>query len=183
MLTWYLIAAASLVGLVVTVSRDNASPKYLLGWCFALVVSVLVIIANFGAKTWDERGQVDHYSAPMTVEQARAAGCPIPLPPEAKNVRFGIVATPTQTSNLVRFEAPVEVCRAHMKEVIKTKEGRSPILAPLQGKPEPVESSLKNSTWFDISKIAHGETASFENILGRVWIDADRGVFYFHQER
>jgi len=129
----------------------------------------------------------EHFKTPLTVEQARQFDCPIPLPDSAHNIRFahaygGVGAFEI----LVRFEAPVDVCRSHVQTVVDAWNRQdnmpsspvklSPITLPLRI--DGPDILLRSTAWFDKEKIIHGETDSDGNRNPAFWIDTDRSVFY-----
>ena len=131
---------------------------------------------------------VDHYTSALTVDQARQQDCPIPLPDSARKVQFVVASGGLQALEiLVRFEAPVDVCKSHVQTVFEANARKMgfPLhalpLVPLDHTPSPEAGDMVGQApWFDIDKIEHGikagnGTASFEP---QFWIDADRGVFY-----
>jgi hypothetical protein len=127
---------------------------------------------------------VDHYTTPLTVEQARQQDCPIPLPNSARNVQFvvdsgGLIALEI----LVRFEAPVEICRNHVHVAFDAWEKQNqhllmPSLIAIDHTPSPEDKDMVGrASWFDVEKIKHGlRTDSSYDI--QFWIDEDRGIFY-----
>jgi len=142
----------------------------------------------------------DHYSIPLTVEQARQQDCPIPLPDSAHNVQWVFAAGGLQALEiLVRFEAPVDVCRAHVQTVFdawtkhwfeRGAQGQrmnpwppSPLmpLSSLTSKPAPEDHDMAGrATWFDVDHITKGSTAGVVGGSGpQIWIDEDRGIFYY----
>jgi hypothetical protein len=142
----------------------------------------------------------DHFTTPLTVEQARQQNCPIPLPDSAHNVQWGFAAGGLQALEiLVRFEAPVDVCRAHVKTVFdawtkhwfeRGAQGQrmNPWppppwmpLSSLTSKPAPEDHDMAGrATWFDVDDIAKGSTAGVVGGSGpQIWIDEDRGIFYY----
>jgi hypothetical protein len=131
----------------------------------------------------------DHFTSPLTVEEARRQGCPIPLPDSARHVQFvdaagGLVALEI----LVRFEAPVDVCQNQVQTVFEAwarqnqrSVHRMPLI-PLHETPKPEDHDMVGrARWFDVDKIERGLKAgdgtdsSYET---QFWIDEDRGVFY-----
>ncbi len=158
----------------------------LVGVGFAAIVCASLVALFFYMMS---PGEVDHYKTPLTVEQARQLGCPIPLPDSARNIQFvvasgGLVALEI----LVRFEAPVDVCKSHVQVAFDAwaKQTQRPLhplpLVPLDYTPPPEDKDMVGKApWFDVDKIERGLKAgngtgtSYET---QFWIDDDRGIFY-----
>jgi len=142
----------------------------------------------------------DHYSTPLTIDQARQQDCPIPLPDSAQHVQWVFAAGGLQALEiLVRFEAPVDVCRAHVQTVFDAwskhwqergaqgqpmNVGAPPLLPPLttlRAIPAPEDNDMVgHATWFDVEQIKNGSTAGNNGeSTPQVWIDEDRGIFYY----
>jgi hypothetical protein len=139
-----------------------------LAWC----VGVWVL--------WDPR--VEH--GPMSVGEARTKlpGCLLPLPDEARNVRYAGWGAGVGYEDCVRFEAPPSVCQAYAEQVTRDWvdwQKRPRVLKELPGRPEPVRLSELRIGWFDIHEIARGFTTVDQvPATAEVWVDMDRGVFY-----
>jgi hypothetical protein len=148
------------------------------------IFGVLVILGLFGAYVLHEIGSTDitdHFSSALSVEEARQLKCPIPLPDNAKNVRFGIAGAFGSYEYLVKFEAPVDVCRAHVLTVFSATSGPKPTLTALTEHPMPLSAPrtmFGKAPWFDIENISHGESAYWGD---SIWIDDDRGIFYYQR--
>jgi hypothetical protein len=122
----------------------------------------------------------EHFQPPLTVEEARHLNCPIVLPDSAQNVQFEIVSGGIQAVEiLVRFEAPVDVCKSHVQTVFNAMAGHTgrPLLVPLDHTPLPEDHDMVGrAPWFDVEKIRFGCEAQSNNT--QFWIDMDRGIFY-----
>ena len=111
-----------------------------------------------------------------------------PLPPNAKNISYGLWSCGIGHEEYVRFEAPPETCLAHVAVVLeayspKEKVASQPSLpatSKITAIPGPWTSQEIDISWFDVQNIRNGVTAgSFGSQLPMVWVDTDRGVFYF----
>jgi hypothetical protein len=123
----------------------------------------------------------------MSLQEARLRQCPIPLPDSARNIRFAEASGGMQAFEiLVRFKAPVAVCRAHAQAVIDAwnRQDKMPsysiALNPITTQPDPEGRDMvrNDATWFDKEKIIRGETYDGGSHQPEFWIDEDRGVFY-----
>jgi hypothetical protein len=158
----------------------------LVGTGFAAVVCA-GLVATFLYMMRDR--VTDHFTTPLTAEQARHLDCPIPLPDSARNVQFVVASGGLQALEiLARFEAPVDVCKSHVQVAFDAwaKQTQRPLhplpLVPLDYSPPPEDKDMVGKApWFDVDKIEHGLKAgngtgtSYET---QFWIDEDRGIFY-----
>jgi hypothetical protein len=169
-------------------SRGKSSPIFgILLWSTGGgLLSFFLISASLAALFIYEMRTVetDVFDSPMSVDQARKHNCPIPLPEEARNVQFasasgGMISSET----LVRFEAPVAVCRHHIQTILDAiyKENH---LTPPPAQLQPIlyqpaledHDMLGRATWFDVENIRHG--SFYDGPKTQLWIDEDHGIFY-----
>lgn len=119
-------------------------------------------------------------SGPVSLRDAD--GCPIPLPPEARNIQYYKYSHWIEFREFVRFEASAEVCKSHVAKVVaKWRESHGDYVAP--GPLEPISDSVDSyktaPAWFDVSSIKSGFHANGNSSTPTFWIDTDRGVFYY----
>jgi len=119
---------------------------------------------------------VDHFSQPVTFQQALDLHSPLGWAPEAKNIRFGTAGgggLPGSYEYLLRYEVPPEVVHTLLQ---RPRDQWTPIttrLAPLSG------SMFPKTSWFDIENIDHGVISiNPEDSRNATWIDTDRNVIY-----
>ena len=141
-------------------------------------ILLLVVIVGLG---WEFLAlHVDQPAVPTSAADAEAY-TGVPLPPEAKNIRVAAYRQWIEYAQYVRFEAPVSVCLKYAAKVapgsalqpVEIFQRKLDARAPRQG--------VLDLTWFDL------EAAT--NVVGRlagppeadIWIDQDRGVFYFRK--
>jgi hypothetical protein len=131
---------------------------------------------------------VKRYDKPLTYAQAiRDKDIDFPLPPSSRNIYYGMYADWQAYTRLVRFEAPVADCLKHIETVFawddKIYKRTSSYLHVQVSHVDPVDTVWLNPTaWFDPDKITHGVYAG-ENASHKpeIWIDLERGVFYFRE--
>lgn len=147
----------------------------------ALVVGGIMALFFYATRDREDA----HYAKPLTVEEARREGCPIPLPDSARNVKFETISGGIISFEmLIRFEASPEVCRAEVQTVLSAKtpprRGPAPGLEVLRFRAMPEDNDMAGrAAWFDVERINHGLTADDSPASNyRFWIDEDRGVFY-----
>jgi len=182
-------AITFLIGLL----RSGSRPHYLKIALWATLVgavSSFIVCGALDAAFISMMGprEVDRYATPLTVEQARQEDCPIPLPDSARKVQFVVASGGLQALEiLVRFEAPVEVCKSHVQTVFEMNDLHKGfprldrLLVPLDRTPPPeVGDMVGKAPWFDIDKIAHGLKAGNGSVSyePQFWVDEDRGAFY-----
>jgi hypothetical protein len=172
--------------------RSRLNPNFLKITLWATLVGAsfaAVVCAGFIALFFHMMGpnEIDHFTKPLTVEQARQQDCPIPLPDTARNVQYVYASGGLQALEiLVRFEAPVEVCRAHVQTVAdaSARKNNWPLhklpLTSLKSRPQPEDHDMVGrAPWFDVEDIKNGSTAGTgAEWSPEFWIDEDRGVFY-----
>ncbi len=151
-------------------------------WVVPLVVAVTF------ALLW-QTPLIPRYSSsggPVSVERARRR-CPIPLPASARNVQYKTFRFWVAYEEYVRFEAPVEDCVAHVPVVIRQWNADSPSdLRQTSETPQPLEQAprhpgmLLDVPWFDVENIKKGLSAGAGGpLVPTVWVDSQRGVFYY----
>ena len=125
-------------------------------------------------------------SGPVSLDDA--TGCPIPLPDSARNIQYFTRFHWQAFSDFVKFEAPVKDCLDHVDVVIadwqEDYDGRSlgrplsPIAEPIQ----PIHFVVDEHglDWFDPHTIKEGESAGAGgSCRPRIWVDTQRGIFYY----
>ena len=150
-----------------------------LAGCMALFVVATVYSLIFS--------ETHHEDVPLTVTRARELGCPIPLPDSARNVQFAYYHHWIEFEMDVRFEASPEICKEHVKTVIEANAKNykwlphPTDLIPVTSMP-PINNhdGLGVIPWFDIDNITHGVGRSGQGSYDPdIWIDDDRGIFYY----
>lgn len=135
---------------------------------------------------------------PLTYAEAISAGkCPISLPEKASNIQYvDFYAGYTGFAQIVRFEAPVSVCREHARKVLETfnayvKQESMKVSVHALAFDRSMAKSLSDEArwgmedvarapWFDTDAIRSGEIwGQNESHKPIILIDTDRGVFYF----
>ena len=146
------------------------------------VIGLLILLAIWGLF-FARKSQTN---GPVSLEKAKA--CPIPLPPTARNVQHATWTHFHLFEEYVRFEAPVDDCKAHVQVVFdewrKTFSDpghREPDpLTEMRSRPLPVKSAQLDLCWFDVHNIRNGLVGGGGG-SGRpmIWIDLDQGIFYY----
>lgn len=131
---------------------------------------------------------VKRFDKPLTYEQAiKEKDIDFPLPPSSRKILYGMYADWQAYTLLVRFEAPVEDCLKHIDTVVawdnKIYKRTSSYPRVQVTHIDPVDTVwLHPASWFDPNKITRGVYAG-ENSSHKpeIWIDLDRGIFYFRE--
>lgn len=161
----------------------------------ALLVAgvVLVWLVVRAARSWERRERERYEKSvtgsvePMSLEEAREE-LTVPLPDGAAEIQYACHAYGMVYDFMLKFRAPVEVCKAHALLLLAQHNARVPEravpagLRPLTRSPDP-ETPLPpiTVTWWDIHNIKSGFTGGARgNHQPMIWIDADRGLFYLH---
>lgn len=162
--------------------------------CVVVGTIVLFLLAILGAYLY-----VNHLvSTPMvwqtsgpTPLQEASTRCPIPLPATATNIQYAAYRRWQAYEAFVRFEAPVVDCLAHVDKINKLHMDHHPPSdvrirwkpidpAALVLKVSGLPSSMKTS-WFDLQRIQRGQwIKGGGSHVPAVWVDEDRGLFYYH---
>jgi hypothetical protein len=132
---------------------------------------------------------------PETVEQARQRLARVlPLPDSAKKVQYALYYEWIAVTELVRFEAPVEDCCAIAKQIVDQHNakqprgswqmpGLRPIVPDGQDRDRPTRVSDMpelSAPWFAPDTIRKGLVAGANGShTPAMWIDSERGVFYY----
>jgi hypothetical protein len=143
---------------------------------FALVVGACCFMPN------PMHTEASIYESPAfaTATEARKH-LAIALPDEATNIRFSGYRQWIAADDIMRFEAPVEVCLQHATMMLSGRK-----LEPLDGKDlaevatRPISSNFQDVSWFDLAKATNVVHARGGSHQPAIWIDQDRGTFYYH---
>lgn len=136
---------------------------------------------------------VKRYDKPLTYAQAiKEKDMDFPLPASSRNIYYGMYADWQAYTRLVRFEAPVEDCLKHIDTVIAWNDkiyGRTSSYprVPVTHVDSVGAAWLDKTEWFDPEKLKRGiyvgESSGHtpESHTPEIWVDLDRGVFYFKE--
>lgn len=151
----------------------------------AAVFIFLVCLAFYKCSQPD---YVQRYDKPLTYSQAlKESAIDFPLPASSSEIYYGMYADWQAYTRIVRFQAPVEECISQIDKVIawndkmyqrtssypRTKVSR----VQRQG-----AGWLDPADWFCPETITNGlyvgENSSHKP---QIWIDLDKGIFYFQE--
>lgn len=131
---------------------------------------------------------VRRYDHPLTHDQAsKAKDIDFPLPASCSNVYYALYGEWVAYERLVRFEAPITDCVAHIDAVLKWDDRiyhrtNSYTRIHVQAIAPKPTIWLKSVPWFDPDKITDGiYVGSVGSHVPEIWVDLTRGVFYFHE--
>lgn len=100
-----------------------------------------------------------------------------PLPDEAVNIQLASYREWIAAEDYLQFEAPVEVCLEHAAKLFPNLQlAAEPI--PEYFLPFPKNSHFQDLSWFDLGKA--GSVLSVSQGNKTIFIDQERGVFYYH---
>jgi len=160
--------------------------RWLHNTCHVVVpLGILIALGILGFIVFDLTfSETIRQDIPMTVERARQVGCPIPLPEEATRVRFAAYHHWGRNETYLRFNADAAVCKEWVKTVLNANESNgTPDQALWQNITSPPEikswGELGPLSWFNISRIMVGSFSTGGPHGPEIWIDADRGIFYY----
>jgi hypothetical protein len=146
-------------------------------------IGVLILLFGFWWSMGPTKIESKHS---LTLQEA--TNSPIPLPESAKNIQFAQFSDWQIFDCFVRFEAPVEVCKAHAKSIMKKyqdtfhrKSDLDSNFRTVSSVPHPASSHFKDLSWFDTENLSNALVIGGDNDLQpHIWIDQKRGVFYYH---
>ncbi len=148
---------------------------------FTLIPLLLFVICGFYFDPF-RNIEASIYESPVFVTSLEARKyLTILLPDEARNIQFAGYREWIAAEDLIRFEAPTDVCLKHAA-MISTDMQLVPIITQdlALSTTQPFGSNFKDSSWFDLAKatnVVHGGGGSHK---AEIWIDQDRVVFYYH---
>lgn len=125
--------------------------------------------------------------APLSLTAARIRGdCPISLPETATNIQYAVWSLWQASQTFVRFDAPVSDCLEHAMTILRPYAQRpsvsiasTNVIGPL---PAPFVVSPTDSTvpWFDLPSFTAGMLFDVGGERApTVWVDTNRGCFYY----
>ena len=148
-----------------------------------------ILLGIFWALTGCERSQsmpVKRYDKPLTYSQAtNKADINFPLPPSAHDIYYGTYGAWQAYGLVVRFDAPVRDCIKHIDTVLawddRNYNRTSSYSRITVTNVEPVDAGFPTPVrWFTPEKITRGIYAgAFGPHTPRIWVDLDKGTFYF----
>jgi hypothetical protein len=128
------------------------------------------------------------YDKPLTYSQAtKEKDITFPFPESAHNIYYGIYGEWQAYTMIVRFDAPVQDCLKHIDTVLawddKTYGRTSSYPRVTVTNVERVDAGfLTPTSWFTPDKITHGvHVGKGGGHVPQIWVDSDRGTFYFRE--
>ncbi|MEI8195515.1 MAG: hypothetical protein WCI73_06375 [Phycisphaerae bacterium] len=115
---------------------------------------------------------------PLTYAEARRHS-PISLPPSARNIWIAKHRQWVGFEEYVRFEAPLAECEAFAESLLQN-EKLAPVDLTDQEPRHPISpKGIHDLSWFDLAKVKNGLRNDGNMTLKQIYIDRDRGVFYY----
>jgi hypothetical protein len=151
-----------------------------------ILVAAVVVIGFIGLMAWLFRSTIDQSNGPTSREKA-LSHCNIPLPESASNVQYALYCDGWMSGCFyARFEAPVADCYTHAKTIYAAhaKDAQQNAKIP---KLKPVNHPLREQNtdirldWFDNDRISKGVESDSDDSEPKIWIDEERGIFYFRE--
>lgn len=152
------------------------------------IISAVLLVGMLGAAGCpDVRSpDVTRYDHPLSYDQAlKAKDIDFPLPSSCSNVCYAMYADWQAYTRMVRFEAPVTDCVAHIDVALKWDDRmyhrtNSYTRTRVQRVPAVSAGWLKSAKWFDPDKITDGiYVGPSGSHVPEIWVDLTKGVFYF----
>ena len=151
-----------------------------------VVASVLILVVGIvcGVFIWFFRANIDQSKGPTSREEA-LLHCSIPLPTNARNIQYASYAAGLQEGHFyIRFEAPVADCYGNAKAIFVARAKDFPryVVPEFEpvSHPQREKSTDLRIDWFDNDRISKGAVAGTGwGWEPKIWIDDERGVFYY----
>jgi len=146
-----------------------------------IVRIVMLAVVVYGV--WQLFGlHVNDPPRPATPAQAHAY-TRVALPPGARNIGVAGYRQWIEFAQYVRFEAPADACLKYAAAVAPGAALQPVDEFQLELDARPIrEGVLKDFEWFDLAKAKNVVRAGgTPGQMARVWVDQDRGVFYFRK--
>lgn len=155
---------------------------------FVLVLGLCLFVFSFNPFRNMEAGVVQSKS-PLSKTEAEVQ-CPIALPEGATNIQYTVWSLWQASQIFVRFEAPAGVCLQHAEVVLLKYSGspgrtvtRTNRIGPIP-MPLVISSTPLNLSWLDLPKFVAGVEFSLSTTPApTVWVDTNRGCFYFLENK
>ena len=150
--------------------------------CLATIVAVFCFTAC--GPDYKKR-----YDTPLSYAQAiKEKDIDIPLPQSRRNINYAMYGDWQAYQRFVRFEAPVEDCIHHIDIVLAwddklyKRTSSYPRMTVSGAEPHDGDRTMGRIPWFDVDKIRHGiYTGKASSHTPEIWVDTDRGIFYFFE--
>jgi hypothetical protein len=146
-------------------------------------IALIVVLAALVYGVWQLFGlHVNEPPRPATPAQAEAY-TGVALPAEARNIGVAGYRQWIEFAQYVRFEAPANVCLRYAAAVAPGAELQPIDETQLELDARPIrEGVLTHFGWFDLAKAKNVVgTGGTPDQMAQVWVDQERGVFYFRK--
>ena len=152
------------------------------------IIFILIGGMPFGLLVPRNSHPVIHSDRPLSLAEVK--GIKFPFPATATNIQFAEYREFIAYQYVVRFEAPKEDCLATVAKVVQAfrHSGTTPDavaelsqIRPIAAERDHVKEVGDFSVpWFDPENIKNGvEAGKRSSHTPKIWIDTDRGAFYF----
>ncbi|MEO8614590.1 MAG: hypothetical protein ABI600_05565 [Luteolibacter sp.] len=154
-----------------------------LSLCFVVILGIAFCLLLYRCSQPD---YVVRFDKPLTYEEAvKNPDVDFPLPATSSEIYYGMYADWQTYTRIVRFKAPVEDCISHIDSVIKWDERMYHRTSSyLRKKVSRVDHQgagcLEPAKWFTPETITDGLYEGKDSShTPQIWVDLDRGIFYF----
>jgi hypothetical protein len=162
--------------------KQNVQLVWFLAHKFILI-AVCLVLTSCGPD------YVKRYDKPLTYSQAiKEKDIDFPLPASSHDIYYGAYADWQASTLVVRFTAPTQDCIKQIETVIawddKIYSRTSSYPRVTITNVEPVDAGwLGSVSWFTPNAITNGiYTGTNSSHTPEIWIDLDKGIFYFKSE-
>lgn len=118
---------------------------------------------------------------PITASEAESM-TDLKLPPQATNIRAAQYRQWIEYAQYLRFEAPVDVCLQYASTVVPAAATQPADEFDLVSQARLIRpGAFEDFSWFDLDKAQNAVTAGGGPSQPQVWVDQNRGVFYYRK--
>lgn len=158
-------------------TRPNMTPaqKAKRKWIIRLSILGVLLLG-----IWELFGlHITEPTAPVSVKKA-SSFANISIPSEATNIRIAGYRQWIEFNQFVRFEAPPAICLKTAEKILHDEKLYPSAPAEYTDFHGPLRDDVfKYFSWFDLRKAKNVVTGTIHGPETQVWVDQDRGIFYF----
>lgn len=146
------------------------------------VVRVTIVIVAASLFVWQLAGfHVIESRGPITAARAKSI-TGLTLPPQATNIRAASYRRWIEYAQYLRFEAPPEVCLSYAATILPGEAIQPAHDFGLERASQPLRpDAIKDFSWFDLDQAQDVVTAGGGPGQPEIWVDRNRGVFYYRK--
>lgn len=153
--------------------------------CFVVILGIGISLLMYKCSQPD---YVKRFDKPLTYAMAiKDPDVEFPLPASSSEIYFGMYADWQAYTRIVRFKAPVKDCVSHMDAVIAWSDRMNHRTSSYPRKKlsrvdHQGAGCLEPAKWFTPDTITDGLYQGKDSShTPQIWVDLDKGIFYFKE--